>query len=181
MFGVALFFGKEAIAVGNDEAEVARARKVGASIIDLVEDAVAEREPGRLIAVSAVPTPDLALEVQRALIPGDPGAAELADQGQAVIIVRGSSIASFARAFTRMRASAAASRARALAASFPQNSAGVDTLTAVYRRAAGSAALRAARVCPVLGLTRWVRPQAVQATASYASAPSSRPASSAQP
>jgi hypothetical protein len=32
-----------------------------------------------LMAVSAVPTPDFALEVQRAPIPGDPGAAESAE------------------------------------------------------------------------------------------------------
>ena len=32
--------------VGDDEAEVARASKVGALIIDFVENAMAEREPG---------------------------------------------------------------------------------------------------------------------------------------
>ena len=44
-FGVALFFREEAIAVGDDKAEVTCARLVRAAIIDLVEDAVAHRVP----------------------------------------------------------------------------------------------------------------------------------------
>ena len=46
MLGVTLLFGKETVVVGDDEAEVARASKVRPLIIDLVENAVAEREPG---------------------------------------------------------------------------------------------------------------------------------------
>ena len=42
---VALLLGEEAIAVGDDQAEVARARLIDARIVDLVQDAVAEREP----------------------------------------------------------------------------------------------------------------------------------------
>ena len=78
MVGVPLFFGEETIAVGDDKAEVTRARLVRAAIIDLVEDAAAIVYQIWLIAVSAVPTPDFALEVQRALIPGSgrPNSAE---------------------------------------------------------------------------------------------------------
>ena len=46
MLGVALLFGKETVIVGDDEPEVARASKVGASIIDFVENAMADCEPG---------------------------------------------------------------------------------------------------------------------------------------
>src|SRR6185437_10480875 len=41
----ALLFGEIAVAVGDDEAEVARAGLIDARIIDLVEDAMADREP----------------------------------------------------------------------------------------------------------------------------------------
>ncbi len=46
MLGVALLFGKEAMVAGHDEAEVAGASKIRPLIIDLIENAVAEREPG---------------------------------------------------------------------------------------------------------------------------------------
>src|SRR5579859_2950839 len=42
---IALFFGEEAVAVGDDEAEVAGAGLVDARIVDFVQDAVAEGEP----------------------------------------------------------------------------------------------------------------------------------------
>src|SRR5262249_46878867 len=42
---VALLLGEEALTVGDDEAEIPGAGLVDAGIIDLVEDAVADREP----------------------------------------------------------------------------------------------------------------------------------------
>ena len=42
---VALLLGEEAIVAGDDQAEVARAGLIDARIVDLVQDAVAEREP----------------------------------------------------------------------------------------------------------------------------------------
>jgi hypothetical protein len=43
----------------------------------------------RLIAVWAVPTPDLALEVQRGSMPGQPGASQAGAWGQGLIIPPG--------------------------------------------------------------------------------------------
>ena len=42
---IALLLGEEALPVGDDEAEIPRARVIDARIVDLVQDAVAEREP----------------------------------------------------------------------------------------------------------------------------------------
>ena len=79
VFGVALFFGEKTIAVGDDETKVARTGLIRAPIIDLVEDPWLMVNQIWLMAVSAVPIPVFALEVQRASIPGHPGAAELAE------------------------------------------------------------------------------------------------------
>jgi hypothetical protein len=64
--------------IGYDESfacglTITRGGLVGATVVDFIQNAVAERET-RLVAVSAVPTPDSALDVQRGSIPGQPGA-----------------------------------------------------------------------------------------------------------
>ena len=48
--GVPLLFGEVRLAIGHDEAEVARARVIDARIVDLVEDPVAQREPDAAVA-----------------------------------------------------------------------------------------------------------------------------------
>jgi hypothetical protein len=54
---------------------ITRGGLVGATVVDFIQNAVAERvNQTRLVAVSAVLTPDLALDVQRGSIPGQPGA-----------------------------------------------------------------------------------------------------------
>lgn len=66
--------------IGYDESfacglTITRGGLVGATVVDFIQNAVAERvNQTRLVAVSAVPTPDLALDVQRGSIPGQPGA-----------------------------------------------------------------------------------------------------------
>ena len=42
--------------------------------INFIQNAVAQREPHPAVRLSAVPTPLLALEVQRGAMPGHPGA-----------------------------------------------------------------------------------------------------------
>jgi len=54
---MALLFGEKPAAIGDDQTEVASAGLIDAGKIDLIENAVAEREP-----------------VQRGSIPGQPGA-----------------------------------------------------------------------------------------------------------
>src|SRR5262249_8524715 len=63
--GVALLLGEIPVAIGDEETEIARTGDVDARKIDFVEM--------RLLAASAVPTPVLALDVQRAGVPGTPG------------------------------------------------------------------------------------------------------------
>jgi hypothetical protein len=74
MLDVTLLFGKENLVVGDDEAEVAGASKIRPLIIDLVENAVAEREPGAAHCRQGAPV--LALEVQRGSMPGQPDASQ---------------------------------------------------------------------------------------------------------
>src|SRR5207248_1557134 len=45
VIGVALLFGKEALAVGDDQTEITRAGTVDPGIVNLVEDAVSEGKP----------------------------------------------------------------------------------------------------------------------------------------
>jgi hypothetical protein len=71
---VALFFGEEIAAVGDDESQVAGAGLVDAGKVDFVEDAVTQGEPDFAVLVEGRTDADLALEVQRGGMPGQPGA-----------------------------------------------------------------------------------------------------------
>ena len=64
---------KYACAVRDDEAEIASARVIDARVIDLVEMPWLSVNQTRLSRLTAVPMPLLALDVQRAGSPGQPG------------------------------------------------------------------------------------------------------------
>ncbi len=70
---VALDLGPETVGAGDDKPEIADLRNVDARVIDLVDDAEAEREPQPRRA-EAQPTMSLALLVQVGGVPGCPGA-----------------------------------------------------------------------------------------------------------
>jgi len=70
----ALLFGKITVTIGDDQTHVARCRlSRRGEKIHLIQNSVAECVPGTAVLIQRCATPDFALEVQRAGMPGHPG------------------------------------------------------------------------------------------------------------